>query len=51
MVDCGDGKKSNTYGPPGSRHHVNQGLKQQQQQQQHFHCDFIFTFLLAIYPG
>jgi len=34
MVDRGDGKKSDTYGPPGSRHHVNQGLKQQQQQQQ-----------------
>jgi len=33
MVDRGDGKKSNTYGPPGSRHHVNQGLKQQQQQE------------------
>jgi len=31
MVDRGDGKKSDTYGPPGSRHHVNEGLKQQQQ--------------------
>jgi len=30
MVDHGDGKKSDTYGSPGSRHHVNQGLKQQQ---------------------
>jgi len=34
MVDRGNGKKSDTYGPPGSRDHVNQGLKQQQQQQQ-----------------
>jgi len=25
-------KKPDTYGPPGSRYHVNQGLKQQQQQ-------------------
>jgi len=33
MVERSDGKKSDTYGPPGSRHHVNQGLKQQQQQQ------------------
>jgi len=33
MVDRDDGKKSDTYGPSGSRHHVNQGLKQQQQQQ------------------
>jgi len=33
MVDRGDGKKSDTYGPPASRHYVNQGLKQQQQQQ------------------
>jgi len=32
MVNRGDGKKSDTYGPPGSQHHVNQGLKQQQQQ-------------------
>jgi len=30
MVDRGDGKKSDTYGLPDSRHHVNQGLKQQQ---------------------
>jgi len=35
MMDHGDGKKSDTYGPPCSRHHVNQGLKQQQKQQQH----------------
>jgi len=35
VVDRGDDKKPDTYGPPGSRHHVNQGLKQQQQQQQH----------------
>jgi len=31
MVDRGDGKKSDTYGPPGSQHHVNQGQTQQQQ--------------------
>jgi len=30
MVDRGNGKKSDTYDPPGSQHHVNQGLKQQQ---------------------
>jgi len=29
MVNRGDGKKTDTYGPPGSRHHVNKGLKQQ----------------------
>jgi len=32
MVDRGDDKKPDTYGPPGSRNHVNQWLKQQQQQ-------------------
>jgi len=30
MGSRGDGKKIDTYDPPGSRHHVNQGLKQQQ---------------------
>jgi len=32
MVDRGDGKKSDTFGSLGLRHHVNQGLKQQQHQ-------------------
>jgi len=26
-------KKPDTYDPPGSRHHVNQGLKQQQHEE------------------
>jgi len=30
-MDRGDGKKPDIYGPPDSRYHVNQGLKQQQQ--------------------